>query len=142
MLINCNALSNGRLKAANDDFRKHIRIVGDMKKDLDYIFRKIRNIKARISAQYPQALLKVEQKLKANCLSEEAHEFAGECSMAAEAQAITETTTGALPKSKSLVRSARDTITVDYIQMDRKDEVECGVAANDTDNESSDISDM
>lgn len=71
MLLNCNALSNGRLKSANEDFKKHIRLISDMKKDLDYIFKKIRNIKSRIGAQYPQAMKKVEQKFK-NSLSEEA----------------------------------------------------------------------
>lgn len=141
MLLNCNALSSGRLKAANDDFRKHTRLVADMKKDLDYIFRKIRNIKARIGAQYPQASLKAEQKIKANSLSEEVLEFSGECSVATEAEAST-ASAPANRYQKGPAKSARDNVTVDYIQMDRKVEVECGVAANDTDNESSDTSDM
>lgn len=74
MLLNCNALSNGRLKSANEDFKKHIRLISDMKKDLDYIFKKIRNIKSRIGVQYPHAMKKVEQKIKSNSLAEETRE--------------------------------------------------------------------
>ena len=35
-----------RLDRATTDFKKHTAIVVDMKKDLDSIFRRIRNIKA------------------------------------------------------------------------------------------------
>lgn len=59
MLLNCNALSAGRIKTATDDFKKYTKLVNDMKKDLDHIFKKVRQIKSKINAQYPDALAMV-----------------------------------------------------------------------------------
>lgn len=59
MLLNCNALSAGRIKTATDDFKKYTKLVNDMKKDLDQIFKKVRQIKSKINAQYPDALAMV-----------------------------------------------------------------------------------
>lgn len=73
MLLNCNALSNGRLKAANDDFKAYGKVIIDMKKDLDHIFKKIRVIKGKLATQYPEAVKQMEQKKK-NVFSEEADE--------------------------------------------------------------------
>lgn len=53
MLLNCNALSKSRWKQTNDDFKKHSKVLIEMKKDLDYIFRKIRSIKQKLNRQYP-----------------------------------------------------------------------------------------
>lgn len=47
MLTNVNTLSATRLDRATTDFRKHTATVTEMKKDLDSIFRRIRNIKAK-----------------------------------------------------------------------------------------------
>lgn len=55
MLLNCNALTETRLKSTEDDFKKHIKMIGEMKRDLDYIFRKIRTIKSKLVIQYPNA---------------------------------------------------------------------------------------
>ncbi|GJQ86951.1 hypothetical protein Trydic_g5167 [Trypoxylus dichotomus] len=55
MLTNCNALSATRLKTVGPEFKKHTQLLVDMKKDLDYIFKKIRAIKTKLSAQYPEA---------------------------------------------------------------------------------------
>lgn len=55
MLLNCNALSESRIKSTEEDFKKHIKLIGEMKKDLDYIFRKIRSIKGKLQTQYPEA---------------------------------------------------------------------------------------
>jgi hypothetical protein len=55
MLTNCNQLSINRLKSAGSEFKKHTAILVEMKKDLDYIFKKIRIIKNKLSQQYPQA---------------------------------------------------------------------------------------
>merc|ERR1719458_821310 len=55
MLTNVNTLSATRLDRATTDFKKHTAIVVDMKKDLDSIFRRIRNIKARLAKQMPEA---------------------------------------------------------------------------------------
>lgn len=55
MLLNCNALSTSRLKIASEEFKKHTKLLAEMKKDLDYIFKKLRIIKTKISVQYPDA---------------------------------------------------------------------------------------
>ncbi|KAL3287589.1 hypothetical protein HHI36_002055 [Cryptolaemus montrouzieri] len=55
MLTNCNALSASRLKSVAPEFKKHSQMFLEMKKDLDYIFKKIRAIKTKISVQYPDA---------------------------------------------------------------------------------------
>lgn len=73
MLLNCNALSANRLKMASDDFKKHSKLLGEMKKDLDYIFKKIRLVKAKISVQYPEVYAAVEPKSRQS-LAEEAED--------------------------------------------------------------------
>lgn len=55
MLTNCNALSASRLKTVGPEFKKHIQLLLETKKDLDYIFKKIRAIKSKLSTQYPEA---------------------------------------------------------------------------------------
>lgn len=167
MLLNCNALSNGRLKAANDDFKKHIKLVNDMKKDLDYIFKKIRNIKSRIGVQYPQAMKRVEQKLKTSSLSEESREEVSAINVT-DPQCSSSNSVEADKKIKESARTAKhidrklskESSTVHYVQMDTtadngvcpnadgKIDSDTAIAAVDsktdndsTDNESSDTSD-
>ncbi|XP_013111267.1 kxDL motif-containing protein CG10681 [Stomoxys calcitrans] len=72
MLLNCNALSLSRLKQSSDDFKRHCKVLAEMKKDLDYIFRKIRSIKQKLSHQYPQAY--AEAQPQRSSLAEEAEE--------------------------------------------------------------------
>ncbi|XP_076239018.1 kxDL motif-containing protein CG10681 isoform X2 [Calliopsis andreniformis] len=55
MLTNCNQLSINRLKTAGNEFKKHTALLIEMKKDLDYVFKRIRIIKNKLSQQYPQA---------------------------------------------------------------------------------------
>ncbi|XP_013201016.2 kxDL motif-containing protein CG10681 [Amyelois transitella] len=55
MLTNCNQLSASRLRAASVEFKKHTQLLLDMKKDLEFIFKKIRAIKTKLSTQYPEA---------------------------------------------------------------------------------------
>ncbi|CAG9571098.1 unnamed protein product [Danaus chrysippus] len=55
MLTNCNQLSASRLRAASVEFKKHTQLLLDMKKDLEFIFKKIRAIKTKLSSQYPEA---------------------------------------------------------------------------------------
>lgn len=55
MLTNCNALSASRLKTVSLEFKKHIQLLLETKKDLDYIYKKIRIIKVKLSSQYPDA---------------------------------------------------------------------------------------
>jgi hypothetical protein len=55
MLTNVNSLSATRLERAQNDFKKHTQNVVEMKKDLEVIFKRIRNIKAKLAAQQPEA---------------------------------------------------------------------------------------
>lgn len=55
MLTNCNQLSVNRLKTAGAELKKHTTLLVDMKKDLDFIFKKVKLIKTKLSQQYPQA---------------------------------------------------------------------------------------
>ncbi|XP_023030200.1 kxDL motif-containing protein CG10681 [Leptinotarsa decemlineata] len=55
MLTNCNALSASRLKTVGPEFKRHMQLLSETKKDLDYIFKKIRIIKSKLSTQYPEA---------------------------------------------------------------------------------------
>ena len=55
MLTNVNSLSAVRLEKANNDFKKHTQNVLEMKKDLDYIFKRLRIIKQKLSKQMPEA---------------------------------------------------------------------------------------
>lgn len=61
MLLNFNRLSDARYEQTETDFRKHIHLLHDMRKDLDNIFRRIRVLKHRLGAQYPQAFKACEQ---------------------------------------------------------------------------------
>lgn len=55
MLTNCNALSTNRFKLASTEFKKHMTLLLNMKKDLNYIFKKIKAIRERLAASYPAA---------------------------------------------------------------------------------------
>ncbi|XP_004926039.1 kxDL motif-containing protein CG10681 [Bombyx mori] len=55
MLTNCNQLSASRLRAASTEFKKHTQLLFEMRKDLEFIFKKIRAIKTKLSSQYPEA---------------------------------------------------------------------------------------
>ncbi|CAH2056919.1 unnamed protein product, partial [Iphiclides podalirius] len=55
MLTNCNQLSASRLRAASAEFKKHTQLLLDMKKDLEFIFKKIRAMKTKLGQQYPEA---------------------------------------------------------------------------------------
>lgn len=70
MLTNCNALSASRLKTVAPEFKKHTQLLLDMKKDLDYIFKKIRAIKMKLSSQYPTEFAEAVR----NSLAEECRE--------------------------------------------------------------------
>lgn len=70
MLTNCNALSASRLKTVAPEFKKHTQMLVDMKKDLDYIFKKIRAIKTKLSSQHPNEFAEAVR----NSLAEECKE--------------------------------------------------------------------
>lgn len=133
MLLNCNALSNGRLKAANDDFKAYGKVIIDMKKDLDYIFKKIRVIKGKVANQYPDAVKQMEHK-KTNVFSEEADE---------EDEGGVESNgnkTDAEEQEQPKLHSNESSSTVNYVQMNARQSKANGAKSLDesTDNESSD----
>lgn len=74
MLTNVNSLSATRLERAQADFKKHSQTVDTMKKDLEYIFKKIRQIKGKLSSQHPEAYTAVTQE-KYNIEGEEDDEY-------------------------------------------------------------------
>lgn len=128
-----------------------------MKKDLDYIFKKIRNIKSRIGTQYPQAMKKVEQKIKSS-LSEDSREEENPANTN-EPQSSKSCTASDSKNPKDTKHSERklskECVTVNYVQMetsiengictnaDEKPEIDAmnPVADGKTDNESTDSSD-
>nr|CAG4635031.1 EOG090X0CBU [Alona affinis] len=54
MLVNCNALSQVHLQKATQEFKKHIQLLNEIKKDLDNIFKRVKALKAKTAHQYPQ----------------------------------------------------------------------------------------
>ena len=54
MLVNCNALSQIHLQKATSEFKKHIQLLHELKRDLDNIFKRMKVLKAKTAAQYPQ----------------------------------------------------------------------------------------
>lgn len=118
MLLNCNALSVNRLKIAGEDFRKHTKMLNEMKKDLDYIFKKVRIIKTKLSGQYPQAFEDVTSQNR-NSIAEEADE-----DTTVPITAVNEPSTSTsvkqqiqTPKHKS---SENVKPTIDYVDMDHQ----------------------
>nr|CAH7739029.1 unnamed protein product [Callosobruchus chinensis] len=55
MLGNCNALSASRLKTVVPEFKKHIHLLADMKKYLDFIFKEVHVMKTKLNTQYSEA---------------------------------------------------------------------------------------
>jgi len=55
MLVNCNALSQIHLQKANQEFKRHIQLLNEVKKDLDNIFKRVKALKAKAASQYPEA---------------------------------------------------------------------------------------
>ncbi|XP_055371963.1 kxDL motif-containing protein CG10681 isoform X2 [Condylostylus longicornis] len=111
MIVNCNALSVNRLKVASEDFKKHVKLLNDMKKDLDYIFRKIRNIRTKISQQYPEAY--AEALPQRNSFAEEAEDDDDVLSVVEN----TLTTIASKPSLNSKTLET-DQTTIEYVQMD------------------------
>lgn len=118
MLVNCNALSASRLKTAGEDFKKHIKLLNEMKKDLDYIFRKIRNIKTKISQQYPSAY--AEALPQRNSFVEEAEDDDAD-SVVENPAAVKSHRDGASTsheKKSKEPKEVDDGTTVEYVQME------------------------
>ncbi|XP_037720339.1 kxDL motif-containing protein CG10681 [Drosophila subpulchrella] len=112
MLLNCNALSQSRLKSASEDFKRHVKCLNDMKKDLDYIFRKIRVIKQKLQLQFPAIYAEVQP--QRSSLAEEAEDDT-------EAQAKKATEAPAPSAGKPVQPTAatkKSAATIEYVQME------------------------
>ncbi|XP_017100153.2 kxDL motif-containing protein CG10681 [Drosophila bipectinata] len=104
MLLNCNALSQSRLKNATEDFKRHVKCLNEMKKDLDYIFRKIRVIKQKLQQQYPTIYAEVQP--QRSSLAEEAEEEA--CARKPAEN----------PKPTAASGTKKNAATIEYVQME------------------------
>ncbi|XP_060653949.1 kxDL motif-containing protein CG10681 isoform X1 [Drosophila nasuta] len=110
MLLNCNALSQSRLKSASEDFKRHVKLLSEMKKDLDYIFRKVRIIKQKLQQQYPAIYAEVQP--QRSSLAEEAEdetETAAAASQNVEPSKVKAAADPAAPKKSDA--------TIEYVQM-------------------------
>lgn len=66
-------MSQSRLKNVTDDYKKNCKLLLDMKKDLEYIFKKIRSIKGKLEVKYGDAFEQVnKQEIHIEDLDEEA----------------------------------------------------------------------
>lgn len=74
MLANCNTLSANRMKTAASEFKKNTKLILEMKKDFEYIFKKINMLKVKLQAQYPQAFAAVQEIQEKNAQKEEISE--------------------------------------------------------------------
>lgn len=63
MLINVNALSQNRLKNIQEENKKHCKLLIDMKRDLEYIFKKIRVIKGKLETKHPEAFEQAKRQI-------------------------------------------------------------------------------
>lgn len=63
MLINVNALSQNRLKNIQEENKKHCKLLVDMKRDLEYIFKKIRVIKGKLEVKHPEAFEQAKRQI-------------------------------------------------------------------------------
>lgn len=120
MLLNCNALSVSRMKTAGEDFKKHTKLLNEMKKDLDYIFKKIRAIQAKVSTQYPDAF--AEAQPQRGSFAEEAEDEyektnAQEHKPSANSPSTSKAASAAEPKHSKKVANARETSSVGYVKM-------------------------
>lgn len=71
MLTNCNALSQSRLKNVTEDYKKNCKLLIEMKKDLEYIFKKIRTIKGKLESKYPEAFEQVNKQISTHVEEED-----------------------------------------------------------------------
>ncbi|KAM8708820.1 hypothetical protein ACLKA7_015741 [Drosophila subpalustris] len=111
MLLNCNALSQSRLKSASEDFKRHVKLLSEMKKDLDYIFRKVRVIKQKLQQQYPAIYAEVQP--QRSSLAEEAEDE----TESAKSSQISEIVEPAKVKASAETASKKSGATIEYVQM-------------------------
>lgn len=104
--------------------------MAEMKKDLDYVFKKIRSIKAKVSVQYPEVYAAVEPNSRQS-LAEEAEDDEVHCSavgavssgamdagMETDTQSTSAKKAGKLSdKKKSSTSGSGTKGSIDYVQM-------------------------
>lgn len=110
MLLNCNALSQSRLKSASEDFKRHVKLLSEMKKDLDYIFRKVRVIKQKLQQQYPAIYAEVQP--QRSSLAEEAED---ETESAKSSQIPIAESIKVKPSAETTTKKSG--ATIEYVQM-------------------------
>nr|CAG4649640.1 EOG090X0CBU [Scapholeberis mucronata] len=71
MLVNCNALSQVHLQKAALEFKKHVQLLSELKKDLENIFKRVKAIKAKTSSQYPHQFEDATSKIQAAIAEED-----------------------------------------------------------------------
>ncbi|XP_059613714.1 kxDL motif-containing protein CG10681 [Phlebotomus argentipes] len=137
MTLNCNILSASRLKKANEDFKEHTKLLHEMKKDLDYIFKKIRTIRGKLTAQYPQAFAELEPQ-RSSFAEEAEDETEGAAAKAVDA---VEQSSKA-PEKKLFSKKSQE---VEYVQMEGSDNNASGsnlsTRTSSTDNSNDSLSD-
>lgn len=123
MLLNCNALSVSRMKTAGEDFKKHTKLLNEMKKDLDYIFKKIRAIQLKVSTQYPDAF--AEAQPQRGSFAEEAEDEyeKNQTEEQIQCSSTAATTNNKATETKSAKKIANDNKTsVAYVKMKQSPE--------------------
>lgn len=142
MLLNVNSLSTSRLKIATDEFKKHTKLLAEMKKDLDYIFKKIRVIKSKVSTQYPEAFAEVHFSNKT--FAEEAEEDE-DMSQVTPKEKITQPTpspgvSAKVSKPQKTPSDKKASKEVGYVKMEHSPDPEAGRSNEETDKRRSMIS--
>ena len=61
-LETCNSLSAQRLDTYVPEFKQHVKLLGDTKKDLDSVYRRLRLIQAKVSKLYPKEYTETKNK--------------------------------------------------------------------------------
>lgn len=57
-----NSISQSRYEASVTAFRFHMRLLVNVKKDLDSVFRRIRTLKTKLGAQHPEIMAEIQDK--------------------------------------------------------------------------------
>lgn len=57
-----NTISQSRYEASVTAFRFHMRLLANVKKDLDSVFRRIRILKTKLGSQHPEIMAEIQDK--------------------------------------------------------------------------------
>ncbi|XP_030385396.1 kxDL motif-containing protein CG10681 isoform X2 [Scaptodrosophila lebanonensis] len=116
MLLNCNSLSQNRLRTANEDFKRHVKLLNEMKKDLEYIFRKIRVIKQKLQHQYPAEY--AEAQPQRSSLAEEAEDETEAMTAGAGTSSGCSTSIKPAAVIPPISETKKSNATIEYVQME------------------------